>query len=252
MSRLATVSLTDKRAIVTGAGNGIGRAIANALLDAGARVLAVDLSPEDLETHFARRKGACTLVADVADEEAPKQIVTEAVERLGGIDVLVNNAGIVVAAPFEELSDEQFDRIMNVNVRAMFRLSREAAPHLKQSGKGRIVNLGSIMSNLAGPALSIYGTSKHAVAGLSKGMAVDLGPYGITVNYLQPGSIVTKMSEPFMDDPEFKTYWESKAPIGRLGQPEEVAAAALFLIADESQFVSGVGLNVDGGAIVQF
>ena len=83
-------------------------------------------------------------------------------------------------------------------------------------------------------------------------MAVDLGRFGITVNYLQPGSIVTKMSEPFMDDPEFKAYWESKAPIGRLGQPDEVAAAAVFLASGEAQFVSGVGLNVDGGAIVQF
>ena len=108
------------------------------------------------------------------------------------------------------------------------------------------------MSDLAGPGLAIYGTSKHAVAGLTKGMAVDLGKYGITVNYLQPGSIVTKLSEPFMDDPEFKAYWEQKAPLGRLGEAEEVAIAALFLAADECQFVSGVGLNVDGGAIVQF
>lgn len=252
VSRLATASLTDKRAIVTGAGNGIGRAIADTFLAAGAKVLAVDLSQEDLDEHFGSREGASSLIADVSADESPRKIVDTAVDRLGGIDILVNNAGIVIAGPFEELTDHQFDTIMAVNVRAMFRLSREAVPYLKESGKGRIINLGSIMSDLAGPALSIYGTSKHAVAGLTKGMAVDLGPYGITVNYLQPGSIVTKMSEPFMDDPEFKAYWEAKAPIGRLGQPEEVAVAALFLVQDEAQFVSGVGLNVDGGAIVQF
>jgi len=252
VSRLATASLTDKRAIVTGAGNGIGRAIATAFLTAGAKVLAVDLSAEDLDAHFGSQDRASTLVADVAAEDAPKKIIAAALESLGGIDILVNNAGIVIAAPFEELTDEQFDNIMGVNVRAMFRISREAVPHLKKSGKGRIINLGSIMSDLAGPTLSIYGTSKHAVAGLTKGMAVDLGADGITVNYLQPGSIVTKLSEPFMDDPEFKAYWEAKAPIGRLGQAEEVAAAALFLVQDDAQFVSGVGLNVDGGAIVQF
>ena len=244
--------LRGKRAIVTGAGNGIGHSIAKAFLDNGATVLAVDLSAEDLEARFAGVDNVSTLVADVADDAAPSTIVSGAIEQLGGIDILVNNAGIVVAGQFETLTDEQFDTIMGVNVRAMFRISREAISELQKCGRGRIINLGSIMSDLAGPALSIYGTSKHAVAGLTKGMAVDLGAYGITVNYLQPGSIVTKMSEPFMDDPEFKKYWEDKAPIGRLGEADEVAEAALFLASDEAQFVSGVGLNVDGGAIVKF
>ena len=246
------VDLSGRRAVVTGAGNGIGLAIARAFADKGARVLAVDLAASDLVEAFGDDGRYATLVQDVAAADAPANIVGTAVAQLGGIDILVNNAGIVVAGPFETLTDEQFDAIMGVNVRAMFRLSRAAVPHLKESGRGRIINLGSIMSDLAGPALAIYGTSKHAVAGLSKGMAVDLGSHGITVNYLQPGSIVTKMSEPFMDDPEFKAYWEAKAPIGRLGQPEEVAAAALFLASEEAQFVSGVGFNVDGGAIVQF
>ena len=132
------------------------------------------------------------------------------------------------------------------------RLTRKPLPLLKQSKTGRVINLGSIMSDMAGPGLAIYGASKHAVAGLSKGMAVDFGKFGITVNYLQPGSIITKMSGPFMADPEFKAYWEAKAPIGRLGEANEVAVAALFLASGEAQFVSGVGLNVDGGAIVQF
>jgi NAD(P)-dependent dehydrogenase (short-subunit alcohol dehydrogenase family) len=244
--------LRGKRAIVTGAGNGIGHSIAAVFVENGASVLAVDCSREDLAARFAATDAVSTLVADVTASDAPAKIVNAAVERLGGIDILVNNAGIVVAGQFETLTDEQFDTIMDVNVRAMFRLSRDAVDYLKQSGCGRIINLGSIMSDLAGPALSIYGTSKHAVAGLTKGMAVDLGAYGITVNYLQPGSIVTRMSEPFMDDPVFKQYWEDKAPIGRLGQPEEVAAAALFLASEDAQFVSGVGFNVDGGAIVKF
>ncbi len=244
--------LDGKRAIVTGAGNGIGLAVSRAFAEQGADVLAVDLDEDDLQAAFAEADRVSTLVADVSADDAPATIVDAAAAQLGGVDILVNNAGIVIAGAFETLTDEQFDTIMGVNVRAMFRISRAAVPHLKERGRGRIINLGSIMSDLAGPELSIYGTSKHAVAGLTKGMAVDLGRYGITVNYLQPGSIVTKMSEPFMDDPEFKAYWESKAPIGRLGQPDEVAAAAVFLASEEAQFVSGVGLNVDGGAIVQF
>ena len=244
--------LEGKRAIVTGAGNGIGLAISRAFADHGAAVLAVDLNADDLKAALGVDDRVSTLVADVSADDAPADIVDTAVAQLGGVDVLVNNAGIVIAGTFETLTDDQFDTIMGVNVRAMFRISRQAVPHLKESGRGRIINLGSIMSDLAGPELSAYGTSKHAVAGLTKGMAVDLGRHGITVNYLQPGSIVTKMSEPFMDDPEFKAYWESKAPVGRLGQPDEVAAAAVFLASEEAQFVSGVGLNVDGGAIVQF
>ncbi|MEL7538366.1 MAG: SDR family oxidoreductase [Pseudomonadota bacterium] len=244
--------LTGTVAVVTGAANGIGRAIANVFLDHGARVVASDISADDLGNAFTENEHLETVIVDVADDDAPARLIDTAISSFGQLDILVNNAGIVVAGPFEALTDEQFDRIMAVNVRALFRISRHAVPHLKQSGRGRIINLGSIMSDVAGPDLAIYGTSKHAVAGLTKGMAVDLGRFGITVNYLQPGSIVTKMSEPFMDDPDFKKYWEEKAPIGRLGEAEEVATAALFLAAEESRFVSGVGLNVDGGAIVQF
>lgn len=243
--------LSGTGAIVTGAANGIGRAIAQLYSDRGAKVMAVDLEAEELAAAFPNESIA-THVADVTGAQAPQAIVDAALAALGRIDILVNNAGICIPGSFESLTDDQWQRIMAVNVSSIFHISRAALPHLKESSRGRIINLGSIMSDLAGPDLSIYGTSKHAVAGLTKGMAVDLGKYGITVNYLQPGSIVTKMSEPFMDDPAFKAYWEQKAPIGRLGEAEEVATAALFLASEEARFVSGVGLNVDGGAIIQF
>ncbi|MEL7311323.1 MAG: SDR family oxidoreductase [Pseudomonadota bacterium] len=244
--------LTGKRAVITGAANGIGRAITELFVQRGATVVAADINGEELEAAFGDVTGVATIVGDIANDATHSAILASAEAELGGLDILVNNAGIVIAGEFDTLTDEQWDTIMGVNVRAVFRLTREAIPLLKQSGKGRVINLGSIMSDVAGPGLAIYGTSKHAVAGLTKGMAVDLGKYGITVNYLQPGSIITKLSEPFMDDPDFKAYWEQKAPIGRLGDAHEVAVAALFLAADETQFVSGLGLNVDGGAIVQF
>ena len=243
--------LHNKVAIVTGAASGIGRAIARTFLANGAKMLAVDLPGQSLSEQFTEDDFR-SLEIDITETDAPQRIVNECIDAFGKLDILVNNAGICIAGEFEELTDEQWERIVAVNVTSMFRISREAVPHLKKREKGRIINLGSIMSDMGGPSLSIYGMSKHAVAGLTKGMAVDLGKYQITVNYLQPGSIVTALSEPFMDDPAFKKYWEDKAPIGRLGQPEEVANAALFLAADESQFISGLGLNVDGGAIVNF
>jgi NAD(P)-dependent dehydrogenase (short-subunit alcohol dehydrogenase family) len=244
--------LAGKVAIVTGGGSGIGRAIVDLYAANGARVLAVDLPGRDWQSRFKAQANVRCLDQDVTARAAPETIVSAAVTEFGGLDILVNNAGIALGAQFEETTDEQWDRILAINVTSIFRLSKAAVPHLRARGGGRIVNLGSIMSNTAGPNLSAYGTSKHAVAGLSKGMAVDLGKYRITVNYLQPGSIWTAMSEPFMNDPEFRKYWEAKAPMGRIGDPEDVAAAALFLATDEAKFVSGAGIAVDGGAAINF
>ncbi len=244
--------LHNKVAIVTGAASGIGRAITRTFHDNGASVLAVDLPGQLLAEQFDEPGRITCLELDITKPDAPQRIIESCIDDFGHLDILVNNAGICIAGEFEELTDEKWERILAVNVTSMFRISRAAVPHLKKRDKGRIINLGSIMSDMGGPSLSIYGMSKHAVAGLTKGMAVDLGKYQITVNYLQPGSIITALSEPFMDDPAFKKYWEEKTPIGRLGEPEEVAYAALFLASDEAQFISGLGLNVDGGAIVNF
>lgn len=244
--------LSGKTAAVTGAANGIGKAITTLFLERGARVVATDMNRDDLDAAFGRHEGVHCVVGDISEDTVQGAVVAAARDHLGGLDILVNNAGIAIAGDYETLTDEQFDHIMAVNVRSIFRLTRLALPMLKASGRGRVINLGSIMSDVAGPGLAIYGASKHAVAGLTKGMAVDFGPHGITANYLQPGAIWTKMSEPFMDDPDFRKYWEDKAPIGRLGEAHEVAVAALFLASEEAQFVSGTGLNVDGGAIVKF
>jgi NAD(P)-dependent dehydrogenase (short-subunit alcohol dehydrogenase family) len=244
--------LAGKVAIVTGGGSGIGRAIVDLYAANGAKVLAVDLPGRDWQVHFKGNARVKCLDQDVTAKEAPAAIVATAVEEFGGIDILVNNAGIAIGAQFEETTDEQWERILAINVTSIFRLSKAAVPHIKARGGGRIINLGSIMSNTAGPNLAAYGTTKHAVAGLSKGMAVDLGKYRITVNYLQPGSIWTALSAPFMNDPDFRKYWEAKAPMGRIGDPEDVAAAALFLATDEAKFVSGAGLAVDGGAAINF
>ena len=244
--------LAGKVAIVTGAASGIGEAIATLFLAEGARVVVADLPDHGLQQCFANQQSVHRVEIDVTAAEAPARIVAAARSEFDGLDVLVNNAGIALGKQFEEITDEEFDRIMAVNVRAVFRLTRAAVPALRARGGGSIINLASIMSATGGPLLSVYASSKHAILGLSRGMAVDLGKYGIRVNALQPGSIWTGMSRPFFEDPNFRKYWETKAPLGRIGDPIDVAVVALFLASDAAKFVSGAGIAIDGAASVNF
>jgi len=244
--------LSGRKAIVTGGASGIGEAIVLAYAREGAQVLVVDLPDSAVSRNFADVQGVTPLEQDITATDAPQNIVSAAMAAMGGFDVLVNNAGISMPDSVEGDGEELWEKTMAINVTSMFRITRAALPELKKSDTGRIINLGSIMSDMGGPNLFVYGTSKHAVAGMTKSMAVDLGQYGITVNYLQPGAVVTALSAPYFEDEDFRNYWIEKAPVGRLGQPEDVAHAAVFLAQKESQFISGLGLNVDGGAIVKF
>ena len=162
--------LADMRVIITGAASGIGRASAILFLQQGAKVFLVDLPDQNLVDQFDDYDHARTLEIDVTDPDAPQRIVDGAVEAFGGLDILVNNAGIAVGADFESTDDDTWDRVMDVNVNSIFRISRAAVPHIRQRGRGRIINVGSIMSDMAGPGLCAYGTSKHAVAGLTKAL----------------------------------------------------------------------------------
>ncbi|HCV48448.1 MAG TPA: NAD(P)-dependent oxidoreductase, partial [Rhodobiaceae bacterium] len=243
--------LSSRKAIVTGGASGIGEAIVMAYAREGAQVLVVDLPESTVSQNFTDVDGVTPLEQDITEKDAPQNIVSAAMSAMGGFDVLVNNAGISMPDSVEGEGEELWEKTMAINVTSMFRITRAALPELKKSDTGRIINLGSIMSDMGGPNLFVYGTSKHAVAGMTKSMAVDLGQYGITVNYLQPGAVVTALSAPYFEDDDFRNYWIEKAPVGRLGQPEDVAHAAVFLAQKESQFISGLGLNVDGGAIVK-
>ena len=241
--------LQDKIAIVTGAASGIGESIATRFADEGAKVLAVDLNEPSLD----RREGQIvTLATDVTAADAPVRIRAAVMEAFAGLDILVNNAGICAPGSIEDQTLDSWERTLAVNVTAPFRITQELVPLLKQSGAGRIINLGSIMSDFGGPNLCAYGMSKHAMAGFTKSLACDLGQYGITANYLQPGSIWSAMSEPYMADPDFLKYWETKTPLGRIGDPEDVAAPALFLATDGAKFMSGAGIRVCGGAMASF
>ena len=238
--------LNGRRAIVTGAADGIGAATARRLSAEGVSVIAVDLNEIGLQA-LAEDIGAETVVADVTAEDTPRRLL----DATGGrLDILVNNAGVVAQGGVGDQPLAAFRAVQTVNVDAPFAITQALLPLLKASEAGRIVNIGSIMSTLADVANIAYATSKHAVAGLTKSMALELGPFGITANYIQPGAIVTGMTrDPFAAMPEFAELWRKKAALGRLGTPEDVASAITFLASDDGGFVSGHGLVVDGGAL---
>ncbi|APZ97669.1 short-chain dehydrogenase [Sphingopyxis sp. QXT-31] len=229
--------LDGRAALVTGAGSGIGLATARRLTADGARVLTTD------------RAGDVDIVADVTEAGVNAGLVDEAARRLGRLDIVVACAGITGMQMLDGHDDEFFDQMMAVNVTAVFRLMRDALPLLKSSPHGRIILIGSVMSSFGEAGMAAYSASKHAVLGMAKSVATEVGAYGITVNCIQPGAIDTPMTAPaFSAMPEFKQRWIDKAALGRLGQPEDIADVAAFLASDDARFMSGHGLFVDGGA----
>jgi NAD(P)-dependent dehydrogenase (short-subunit alcohol dehydrogenase family) len=230
--------LEGRSALVTGAGSGIGQATARRLSADGARVYTVDIA------------GEVDRLADVTEPDINAALVDEVVERHGGLDILVPCAGITGFHALEGHEDAFFERVMAVNVTAVFRLIRDAVPALKQSPHGRIVTIGSTLARFGDAGLTAYGASKHAVLGMTRSIACELGPFGITVNCLQPGAIETPMTSPaFEAIPEFKAYWQNKAALGRLGTAQDIADVIAFLASDDARFMSGQGFFVDGGAM---
>lgn len=234
---MTTGHLGGRTALVTGAGSGIGLATARRLVTDGARVLTTD------------RAGDVDIAADVTDTGINARLVAEAEARFGGLDIVVACAGITGMEMLDGHGDEFFDAMMAVNVTAVFRLMRDALPLLKRSPHGRIILIGSVMSSFGEAGMTAYSASKHAVLGMTKSVAAEVGAFGVTVNCIQPGAIDTPMTAPaFTAMPEFKQRWIDKAALGRLGQPEDIADVAAFLASDDARFMSGHGLFVDGGA----
>ena len=241
-----------KRAVITGAAGGIGRATALRLVAEGASVLAVDTNLGGLESLQAEDNNIHILVQDVAADKAAQTICETAIMKLDGIDYLINVAGVVSDknSTIESQSPSEWHRVLNINLNAVFSISQHAIPLLKKSQRGRIVNIGSIMSILAGVGMGAYTASKHAIAGITKTLALELGGYGITANYILPGAIVTGITRPAMAaDPGFEKFWTNKSALGRMGQPEDIAAGINFLLSEDAAFITGHGLTIDGGVM---
>jgi len=251
MSTLPTTPsfrLDRRRALITGAGRGIGAAAAAALADAGAAVTLVSRSAAELEgvADELRRRGgqAQTLVLDVTNAAA----VTRALAEQGPFDMLVNSAGTNRPGLLTETRDEDLDAVLDLNVRSTFLVCREVARSMVAAGRGgSIVTISSQMGHVGGPKRSVYCATKHAMEGMSKALAWELGPHGIRVNTLCPTFIETAMTGHMLADPAFREYVQSRIALSRVGKLEDVMGAVVFLCSDASALVTGSALMVDGG-----
>lgn len=241
------MKMTDKTVLITGAGRGIGRDMAHRFAAAGARVVVADIDraqAEKVATEIGR-ESAAPVAADVGDERAVEQLFETADAFFGRpLDILVNNAGIAHHRAFLELSLSDWERVMRNNLTSVFLCGRAAAGRMAPTGKGRIINLGSISGQRGSSGRSAYGTAKAGIHQLTRVMSVELGPMGITVNAVAPGPIDTGITK-FGPDQE-RRYLE-RLPVGRFGAAGDVAALAVFLASDEASFINGAVFNVDGG-----
>ena len=237
-------SLEGRAVIVTGAASGIGAASARLFAEAGAQVLAVDRPGQTMEAHA----GVTAFAQDLADDTAGARVVAAAIEAFGRLDVVFSNAGVAHSMLAETLADSDWTYTMRVNLDAPFELARAAIPHLRQSPAGRLIFTASVMAEGTDYGLSAYCASKAGVVGLMRTLALELGKFAITSNAILPGAIRTGMTGPLWDSrPDVAEVWAKKAALRRLGAPEDIARAALFLASDAAAFVTGQSLTVDGG-----
>jgi NAD(P)-dependent dehydrogenase (short-subunit alcohol dehydrogenase family) len=243
--------LGGRTALVTGAGRGIGRGCARALAEAGADVIVVSRSPDELETVAeevrALGRRARPVALDVTDSKSIRHLVVE----LPRLDVLVVSAGSNIPEPFLEVSDEHLDALLALNVRAAFVTVQAAARRMVEAGSGSIVLLSSQMGHVGAAGRTAYCTTKHAVEGLTKAAAVELAPHGVRVNAVAPTFVETPMTTPFLAEAGFRAEVEGRIPLGRLGRVEDVTAGVVFLASDAAALVTGTSLLVDGGWTAQ-
>jgi 3-oxoacyl-[acyl-carrier protein] reductase len=245
--------LKDRTAFITGAASGIGRAIAETFAENGAKVAIadVDLEAANRVAGEIRAAGgeAIAVQADVSSPESVAAALDAAVKTFGGIDILVNNAGICPMRAFEEIPLDEWNRVLAVNLTGAFICAQAATPYLKKSGRGRIINIGSVAGRIGGISVSAhYSVSKAGVMCLTKVLAKALAGHGITANSISPGTIETALTADWT--PETKENLRQQAPLRRLGRPEEVAAAALYLASDGASYVTGATLDVNGGIVM--
>ena len=244
--------LKDKVAVISGAGSGIGRASAQRFAAEGARVVAADIVAEHAsETAQIASKDGAEVVAhtvDVSKADQVEELIADTVDRFGRLDIIYSNAGIMRDGSVVDLSEADWDALFGVNVKGSFLMGKYGVPALRQSGGGSFIITASANSTYAESDIAGYCATKGAAMQLTRAMAIDHGPEGIRVNCICPGWIETPMAQPFLEENAAgRAFAGTIAPLGRIGQPEDVAEVALFLASDESRFVTGSAYGVDGG-----
>ncbi len=247
--------LDNRIAVVTGGSKGLGRAMALALASAGATVVVTARNEGPLQAlvEEIERLGfkADYRVFDVTDENAAREALQSVVDGRKRIDILINNAGTTIRAPLLDGTTDDYRHVVDTNLIAPYFIAREAARHMVARNYGRIVNIGSVMSQIARPDIGAYVATKHAIAGMTKSMAIELADKGISVNAIGPGYFGTEFNKPLMADPEFTKMVEGRTPVARWGRPEEIGGAAIFLCSEAASYVTGHMLYVDGGLTVK-
>ena len=245
--------LEGKVAIVTGSERGIGRGIAIAFAKEGCKVVVNGHKKteegEDVVNEIKNLgSDAVLVVADVSKESDVKNLIEKTIKKFGKLDILVNNAGILVSGTVTTLTEKDWNRQMDVNLKGVFLCTKYTVQQMVKQGKGgRIINISSIAGLVGFPGISAYCASKGGVTELTREVALDVAKYGITVNAINPGIIMTDMTKDMLNDPTTKKSFMESTPVGRVGQPEDIGNAAVFLALDESSFITGHNLIVDGG-----
>ena len=240
--------LTGRTALVTGAGRGIGLAIANGLAQAGARVI---INGRDEEVAYSAAQGINNAVAMAFDITNSKSVET-AFQKIEQLDILINNVGVRDRKPIDDFTLDDFRALLDANLVSAFDLSRHAAKQMKAKSKGRIINVTSIVGQVARPGDAIYTATKAALGGLTLAMAAEYGPHGITVNAIAPGYVATETNASMIADPVNTEFLKNRTALGRWAEPEELAGAATFLASDAASYITGHVMTVDGGFTAHF
>ena len=244
--------LTHKVAIITGGGSGIGKAIAHAFVREGAQVVISGRNPQKLQSAAKEIGPNCAPVAcDVSNLAEITSLVNATVEKFKRVDILLNNAGVLLPGTAESLSDEVWDQTFNTNVRGVWQLSRAVLAHMRAGGGGSIINMGSVLSTLGARNRVAYAASKGAVLAMTKAMALDHAAENIRVNCICPGIVETEMVAAFGMDEAARRQRIAMHPAGRFGQPDDIAGMAVLLASDESKWITGSAFTVDGGYSAQ-
>ena len=249
------MKLENKVAIVTGGSGGIGRGLCDRLAREGAKIV-INYRSSESEAKEVKEKveqiGSQALIvqADLGKVDQINNLVAKAIEHFGKVDILVNNAGLEKRADFWEVTEEDYDLVLDVNLKAVFFATQAVVKHFRETNnKGRIINISSVHEELPFPHFTSYCASKGGVKMITRNLAVELGPLGITVNNVAPGAIATPINQDLLDDPEQSQKVIKNIPLGRFGEPEDVAGIVAFLASDEAKYITGATFYVDGGLL---